>query len=297
MTPDLVGPSITRNAGIIGEAVDLNLEQLEKVRQSTLLFHLTKRLLETKWRDPGEEPKLHLFGQLKRITNQWLDSHLVCKGETFPAQLMYQELADMACNRITNAITRRLHRRRGRSVPSSTPTTPKEARAFRQLQHIEDRARGKPRCKPLPRQLGRLRQRLGGGVLPRRGIPSARAGLRQEPQPRLRGVPAVSAPKSASTGPTSLSSSMMAASTNDLLHLIVEIKGYRREDAKEKKSTMETYWVPGVNHLGTFGRWAFVEITDVYFESSRASEARVAKCFDEMIEQIICRHVRGGGVV
>jgi len=39
----------------------------------------------------------------------------------------------------------------------------------------------------------------------------------------------------------------------DLLHLIVEIKGYRGEDAKEKKSTMETYWVPGVNHLGTHG--------------------------------------------
>ncbi len=37
--------------------------------------------------------------------------------------------------------------------------------------------------------------------------------------------------------------------TDDLLHLIVEIKGYKREDAKEKKATMETYWVPGVNHL------------------------------------------------
>ena len=36
---------------------------------------------------------------------------------------------------------------------------------------------------------------------------------------------------------------------DDLLHLVVEIKGYRREDAKEKKSTMETYWVPGVNNL------------------------------------------------
>src|SRR5208282_1655832 len=34
--------------------------------------------------------------------------------------------------------------------------------------------------------------------------------------------------------------------TPDLLRLVVEIKGYRREDAKEKKSTMETYWVPGV---------------------------------------------------
>jgi type III restriction enzyme len=50
----------------------------------------------------------------------------------------------------------------------------------------------------------------------------------------------------------------------DLLHLVVEIKGYRREDAKEKKSTMDTYWVPGVNHLGSYGRWAFAEFTDVY---------------------------------
>ena len=36
---------------------------------------------------------------------------------------------------------------------------------------------------------------------------------------------------------------------DDLLHLVVEIKGYRREDAKEKKTTMETYWVPGANNL------------------------------------------------
>ena len=48
------------------------------------------------------------------------------------------------------------------------------------------------------------------------------------------------------------------------LHLIVEIKGYRGEDAKDKKATMDTYWVPGVNNLGTFGRWAFAEFTDVY---------------------------------
>ena len=76
------------------------------MRRSTLLFHVAKRLLYTKWRDPGEEPKLHLFGQLKRITKEWLDTCLVCKGGTFPAQLMYQELADMACERITAAIVR-----------------------------------------------------------------------------------------------------------------------------------------------------------------------------------------------
>ena len=69
------------------EKVDLSLDHLEDVRPSTLLFHLTQRLLYTKWRDPGEAPKLHLFGQLKRITREWLDNRLVCKGSTHPAQL------------------------------------------------------------------------------------------------------------------------------------------------------------------------------------------------------------------
>lgn len=44
----------------------------------------------------------------------------------------------------------------------------------------------------------------------------------------------------------------------------MEIKGYRGEDAKDKKETMETKWVPGVNHFGTFGRWAFAEFNIPY---------------------------------
>ena len=51
---------------------------------------------------------------------------------------------------------------------------------------------------------------------------------------------------------------------NDPLHLIVEINGYPREDAKVERATMETYWVPGVNTLGSFGRWAFAEFTNIY---------------------------------
>ena len=44
LTPDLVGPSITKNEGIIGEGVELTLEHLGDMRRSTLLFHLVKRL-------------------------------------------------------------------------------------------------------------------------------------------------------------------------------------------------------------------------------------------------------------
>ena len=49
-----------------------------------------------------------------------------------------------------------------------------------------------------------------------------------------------------------------------MLNLIVEIKGYRGEDAKDKKAAMENYWVPGVNDPGNYGRRAFAEFTDVY---------------------------------
>src|SRR5205807_5283116 len=45
LTPDLVGPTETRNAGIIGESVDLTLKHLGDTRPSTLLLNLTKHLL------------------------------------------------------------------------------------------------------------------------------------------------------------------------------------------------------------------------------------------------------------
>jgi len=40
LSPDLVGPSIAQNAGIIGESVNMTLEHLGDMRPSTLVFHL-----------------------------------------------------------------------------------------------------------------------------------------------------------------------------------------------------------------------------------------------------------------
>ena len=73
---------------------------------------------------------------------------------------------------------------------------------------------------------------------------------------------------------------------SDPLNLVVEIKGYRREDAKEKKATMETYWVPGVNHLKTYGRWAFAEFTEVY-QIEADFKAKVESEFNKMIAKVV----------
>ncbi|RME29123.1 MAG: restriction endonuclease, partial [Candidatus Zixiibacteriota bacterium] len=105
---ELVGATKTTNSGIIGESVNLDLEHHRDIRASQLVYQLTSHLVLTVWRDPGEEPKLNQFGQLKRIVRMWLKDHLVCKPGTYPAQLMYKVLADMACERITAGIVETL---------------------------------------------------------------------------------------------------------------------------------------------------------------------------------------------
>ena len=187
LTPDLVGPTNTRTQGIIGETADMTVEHLQDVRPSTLLFHLTKRLVYKEWRDAGEDPKLHLFGQLKRITKQWLDTCLVCKGGTYPALLLYEDLADAACNRITAGITTALagtatHQGAARSVQSV------RLHSARPLPDVQAGSLGHERSSAEePRELGGARQPVGGRALSRRRSTSAGDGVHEEPQPRIRG--------------------------------------------------------------------------------------------------------------
>ena len=261
LTSDLVGPSITRNEGIIGEGIDLNLVHTNNLRRSSLLFHLTKRLLETKWRDPNEEPKLHLFGQLKRIARYWLDNHLVCKGGTYPAQLMYLELADIACERITHGIIAQHMDERpvkalldpynpsGSTIDVNFTTSKKSLWTTNPHRcHLNlivcDSSWESEFCRIAeahPKVHAYVKNYRLGFDVPYRYGAEARIYI-----PDF--IVLVDDGRGADTP----------------LHLIVEIKGYRGEDAKDKKETMDKYWVPGVNELGTFGRWAFAELTDVY---------------------------------
>jgi type III restriction enzyme len=48
---------------------------------------------------------------------------------------------------------------------------------------------------------------------------------------------------------------------------------------------METYWVPGVNHLATHGRWAFAEFCDIY-EIESDFKAKVEAQFNRMIATV-----------
>jgi type III restriction enzyme len=239
-----------------------------------------------KWREPNQPPQVQLFGQLKRLAKQWLDGYLKCKGGTYPAQLKYKMLADMACEKITAAITRRFQNDRPIKAlldPYNPTGSTKHVRfntsktdrweTSSERSHINwvilDSDWEAEFCRVAeahPQVVAYVKNHNLGLEVPyrygsetRRYLPDFIVLVDDGHPPHPDGSP-------------------------DLLHLIIEIKGYRGEDAVVKASTMNTYWVPGVNHLGTNGRWAFAEFCDVY-EIEAEFATKVESQFDQMIQK------------
>ena len=184
LTPDLVGPSITRNEGIIGEGVDLNLIHTRDLRKL----------------DPALPPDEAAAGdQVARPRR---------RAEAAPVRPAQADHAPVA---------RRAPRLQGRHVSGAAHVPgagrhglradhagdrhdadrgaadqgragslqPRRLHRPRALHHVEADPLGDG-CQSLPHQLGGLRQRLGGRVLPRGRVAPAGPRLRQEPQPRSR---------------------------------------------------------------------------------------------------------------
>ncbi len=264
LTPDVVGPTVTRDQAIIGEGVDLTVVHTGNLRLPTLAMHLTKRLLETKFRDTNKDINLNLYGPARRIVSEWLENYLDCRGGTYPAQLMYQELADRACNIIMDAINRtRSDEHPIKAILDAYNPTGSTAHVnlTTSKANLWETAPDKSHVNYLV---------LDGQT----GAWEAELCRVAESNPRVRSyvknhglgfeVPYRSGSTTRNYLPDFIVLVDDGRGKDDLLHLVVEIKGYRGQDARDKKRTMDTYWIPGVNNLGRYGRWAFAEFTSMF---------------------------------
>lgn len=272
LTPELLGATITRNEGIVGEGVELNVKHLEGTRPSTVVYELTKHLLYHKYRDPGEEPKIHLFGELKRIAKQWMNQCLRCSGDTYPAQLIYREIADLACEKIKAAITEAMiGDRPTKAILDSY--NPRGSSAFINFNTTKSTLwQSDPRRSHInfvvcdsdwEAEFCRVAEAhpLVKSYVKNQGLDFK--------------VPYLYGSQVRNYYPDFIVHVDIAK--RQPLNLVVEIKGYRGEDAKEKASTMRNYWIPGVNNLGSFGLWHFAEFTAVF---------QIEQEFNELIDSI-----------
>ena len=253
------------------------------MRPSTLLFHLTQRLLYTKWRDPGEEPKLHLFGQLKRITTA------VARRPAWSARAAPTRRS--SCTRSwptwpasgsPPASPRRFVGERPIKALLD-PYNPTGSTAPRPLQHLAGPTAGRPTPRAAT-STGWSRQRLGGRVLPRRRGAPAGARLREEPQPRLRGAVPLRLRDRAATCPTSSCWWTTATATTTCCTWWSRSRATGARTRRRRRPTMDTYWVPGVNHLEHASAAGRSPSSPRSTRSRPTSRPKVAQTFDEMIE-------------
>ena len=258
LTPEEVGPCKVLLEGIVGKGVELDTATLEAVRPSSISFHLAKHLLYTRFRDPGQEPPLHLFGQIKSIARRWVEEgYLVAKGVPM-ATVTYLEMAEKAAERIYLACqrTEEGQKRIKAILDAYNPKGSTRHVSFSTSKNTWKTAANKSHVNYVvldsdwEAELARVLE----------SHPKVRAyvknqGMQFEVPYRDGAVPRKYIPDFVV---------QVDDGRDDLLNLVLETKGYRGGDAQLKAETMRNLWVPGANNLGTFGRWQFEEFTDVF---------------------------------
>ncbi len=279
LDPGLVGASQTRNAGIVGESVDMTVDHLGDQRPSTILYRLTNHILFRYFTEPGDAPQSQLFFQLRRIVRQWLDQYLTCVGETHPAQVLYHVIADMAAERIMAAVVR------------ATADSGKVV-AILDAYNREGTTRHVNFMTSRPRyETDANRCHVNWCVLDSDWEAEFCRVIEQHPKVRAYvknhnlgfEVPYTLKGDVRRYRPDFILKIDDGRGPDDPLNLVAEVKGYRGEDAREKASTMEIYWVPGVNQLKRHGRWAFAEFTNVWTLQTELGGV-VQRWLDQVIE-------------
>ncbi len=263
ITPELVGATRTHMSGVVGEQEIMSPEDRldEYARPNSIAYVITKHLLMTKFQDEGGM-NMALFPQVKRIVMRWLDEgYLVCESEgTFPAMAAWPGVIEKAAERIFLACQRfddgasRVTAvidsfnpegdTRFVNFTTSKPcfvTDPKKCHVSHVVEDSNWEAEMARVCEEHPRVLAYVKNQGLGFEVPYRNGPVTR-----------RYVPDFIVRLNDGHGEA------------DPLNLVLEVKGYRNDDAKMKAQTMKELWVPGVNNLGRFGRWAFAEFIEVF---------------------------------
>lgn len=263
LTPELVGPCTARLEGLVGEGHDISPDALDDMRPNTVAMHLTKRLVETYFRDPDQPPPYHLYNQIQPITRRWIRDCLAMKGGTKAGMLTYAELADIAAGLIYKAIVHEAgadgepvikamldpYNPYGNTSHVSFITTKTNLwTTAADKSHVNyvvcDSDWEGEFARVVESHSSTLayvkNQALGFEVPYRDGSTNRKY------------MPDFIVLLDDGNGP------------DDPLQLIVEIKGFKDLSAQMKAETMRALWVPGVNNLKTFGRWAFAEFRDAF---------------------------------
>ncbi len=250
-------PTSTLNAPIVGEKAELTLGGAKALRPQAVAFHLATHLQRHHFPD-----KPWLFPQLLAIVRDWLgdpdgDSPNVDYGDdTFPGLLLLGEKKHAVCEKIARAViagsggARRL---RAELQPDDARGTTAGV-SFDTVKDCWTTDPAKCHFNLVPQDSDWetiVCQKLEEMAEVRAYAKNQGIGFR---------IPYTCDGRAGNYFPDLIVKLDDGRGTEDLLNLVLEVSGQRKKEKDAKVQTAKTMWVPAVNNLSTFGRWAFLEI-------------------------------------
>ena len=280
VTPDDI-PTSTDVEPIVGEGIELNLGNYESQRMKSVYYAVAGYTLRRYIREdskpklftPGEEQPqsptpeipLHRFGELLRITERWFNECLTCHGqnrEALKRVFLWRPMAQKAAERIARACAPSSSREFVRAIPnpyneegstsfvdfatSKTDLVPTDPSLCHVDYVVADLDWEKAFATAIERELSDICSAY---------VKNHNLGFE---------VPYEYRGETHRYRPDYILKVDDGRGPDDPLNLVVEVKGRRSEQDAAKADTMQNRWVPGVNALGRFGRWAFVELDNPY---------------------------------
>jgi len=257
ITPEDIGPTSVTMEGIVGAGVTITPEVLAKLRPSEISFNLGKHLLYTHFRDEDGFPKQHLFPQIQRLARRWIDEgYLVTRGVPIGA-ILYQEQLARAAEKIDIALTRGGG---GSIVAVLDPYNPRGS--TRHVNFITSKPCWKTGAQPPRSHISHVVQDSSWEVALAQALEGHQRVLAYAKNQALGfEIPYLDGGVMRRYLPDFI---VRLDAGAEPLNLVLEMKGQRDESDKAKAQTARDLWVPGVNALGGYGRWAFAEFTDPY---------------------------------
>jgi type III restriction enzyme len=250
-------PTHTLNAPVVGEKADITLEEAKALRPQAVAFRRATHLQRHHFPD-----KPWLFPQLLGIVRDWLgdpdgDSPNVDYGDdTFPGLLVFGEKKHAVCEKITSAIIAASGgaRRLRAELPAADFLGTTAGVSFDTVKDCWTTDPAKCHFNLVPQDSDWETiacQKLEGMDEVRAYAKNQAVGFR---------IPYTCDGRPGSYYPDLVVRIDDGRGTADLLNLVLEVSGHRKKEKEAKVQTARTMWVPAVNNLGTFGRWAFLEI-------------------------------------
>jgi type III restriction enzyme len=250
-------PTTTLNAPIVGEKAELTLEEAKELRPQTVAFRLATHLQQRHFTD-----KPWLFLQLLGIVRDWLGDpdgaspNVDYGDDTFPGLLVFGEKKAAVCEKIARAIISAsggAQRLRAELQPNDSFG----ATAGVSFDTIKD-------CWTTEAT------KCHFNLVPQDSDWETIVCAKLEEMDEVRAyaknqgigfrIPYTCDGRAGNYYPDLIVKLDDGRGTADLLNLILEVSGQKKKEKDAKVQTARTMWVPAVNNLGTFGRWAFLEI-------------------------------------